>query len=106
MPYKTKEARRVAYNPAKRRLRYRASYHRLRNYGITATQFDALVAAQGGCCAICKEQPKRGLVVDHSHTEKHVRGLLCDTCNRGLGWLEKHDWVNLALRYLGETSCR
>jgi hypothetical protein len=53
-------------------------------YGIGLAEFRALVAAQGGRCAIC---PSEGpLCVDHDHDPPYaIRGLLCQKCNRGLG---------------------
>lgn len=58
----------------------------LRNrYGLTAKQFDDMVQAQGGRCAICRAEPDGRLHVDHCHDTKVVRGLLCGFCNRMLG---------------------
>lgn len=56
----------------------------VRKYGITAEDYEAMVAAQRGRCPVCKEQPDR-LVVDHCHRTGKVRALLCDRCNRLLG---------------------
>lgn len=54
----------------------------LRLYGITAEDYDALLAHQGGRCAICWKPPGRiRLAVDHCHRAKKVRGLLCAYCN-------------------------
>ena len=63
------------------------------SYGITANQFDAIVAQQQARCPICQQQmggPKRGPlhpVVDHCHETGRVRGVLCNNCNRGMGLL-------------------
>jgi hypothetical protein len=52
-----------------------------------------MVKSQGSLCAIC-ELPPRGkgretkLHVDHDHTTKAVRGLLCFRCNLHLAWME------------------
>jgi len=62
------------------------------NYGITLEQYEELERVQGGCCAICgrKEpllrdgKPARWHV-DHDHVRKMVRGLLCSSCNNGIG---------------------
>lgn len=52
-------------------------------YGMTLEQWDDMVMAQEGRCAIC-ELPAE-LVVDHCHNSTKVRALLCGTCNSGLG---------------------
>ena len=41
-----------------------------------------------------KYRSKR-LCIDHDHTTNHFRGLLCQACNRQLGWYEKYkDIIN------------
>lgn len=61
-----------------------------RNYGLEYDDFMALVEAQNGTCAICKQRPKEDSIgrmwqVDHDHVTGKVRGLLCKHCNWGLG---------------------
>jgi hypothetical protein len=59
-------------------------------YGITLEEYDRLLEAQGGICAICGTQPgKRRLCVDHNHSTGLVRGLLCFRCNYGLPWFRE-----------------
>jgi len=74
----------------------------LKRYGITVAEYDALLQKQGGVCAICRKHSKRRLCVDHCHRTGMVRGLLCVSCNLGLGSL-KEDQASLvaALAYLG-----
>jgi hypothetical protein len=64
----------------------RDGYYR-RTFGITADDFDAMLAAQGGCCAICGQRPEReaSLHVDHDHLTGRIRGIVCLNCNQGLG---------------------
>ena len=59
-------------------------------YGLTPEQYDAMVEAQTGLCAVCGQGPGVGctktyLAVDHDHHTGKVRGLLCDPCNRAIG---------------------
>ena len=60
-----------------------------RTYGLEPGQYEAMLASQGGRCAICGNRPvKRRLAVDHDHITNRVRGLLCMRCNRALGMWE------------------
>jgi hypothetical protein len=63
-------------------------YYR-RTYGISADEADAILAAQGGGCAICGRVPERlaSLHLDHDHGTGAIRGFLCIDCNQGLGKL-------------------
>lgn len=66
-----------------------------RRYGIGVEDYNRMIEAQNGLCAVCK-QPERlvrhgrpsPLMVDHNHLTGRVRGLLCARCNLGLAWLE------------------
>lgn len=58
------------------------------NFGISRDQYAALLAAQGGTCAICGQPPEPGerrFHVDHDHETGAVRGILCGWCNTSLG---------------------
>lgn len=71
-------------------------------YGLTAAQFEALLGAQNHVCPLCGV----GLSlltchVDHDHLTKKVRGLLCHTCNCGIGFLRDSARIAAAaVRYL------
>jgi hypothetical protein len=77
----------------KRELRLAAAGRRVQvTYSLTPEQYDALYAAQGGRCAICrrgKGTARKRLAVDHDHAccvgptscGKCVRGLVCGPCN-------------------------
>lgn len=59
-----------------------------RKFGMSLEQAEALLASQGGRCAICRCEPaehERFLAVDHDHATGRVRGYLCGPCNMGLG---------------------
>jgi hypothetical protein len=59
---------------------------RKRKYGITEEQFHSMLEAQDNACAICRRAITTfNLHVDHCHGTGRVRGLLCKTCNHGLG---------------------
>lgn len=69
-----------------------------KKYGLTLEAFDAMVAAQKGRCAICREEPQGGkpLHIDHCHASGRVRSLLCSRCNTAIGLLR--DDPEIALR--------
>ncbi len=74
-------------------------------YGLTVEQYDAMLMEQNYVCAICNKSEKsstRGvLFIDHDHKTGKVRGLLCDTCNRGLGYFyDNTSFLRNAIEYL------
>lgn len=81
-------------------------------YDISAEDYLAMAMRQNGACAICGRRPDRDatggkirrgkcLCVDHCHATDKVRGLLCDTCNSGLGMFkDSADLLRLAAAYL------
>jgi hypothetical protein len=75
-----------------------------KKYGVSPDDCEKMVRSQKGLCAICKEKPagKRNyLQIDHNHVTGNVRGMLCNSCNTGLGLLK--DNVKLlknAIKYL------
>ena len=74
-------------------------------YGITLEDYDEMLNQQNGCCAICGSNdpggPGKRFVVDHNHQTKEVRGLLCNSCNRALGYFQDSPSIlSKALNYL------
>lgn len=61
-------------------------------YGISAAEKDLMVLECGGMCRIClgEFKDRRDTHLDHDHVTGKIRGLLCGSCNRKLGWYEKH----------------
>ena len=83
----------------------RAWHYNLRRYGLDEYDYEAMLKRQGGACAICgTADPGAGrehFSVDHDHRTGRVRGLLCNSCNKGLGSLgDTADAVARALAYL------
>lgn len=79
------------YYTAHREEKWRYDHNRhLKRFGITAEDYASMLDAQGGCCALCPATAadERGhrLHVDHDHATGAVRGLLCGSCNRGIGY--------------------
>ncbi len=76
--------------------------HLMRKFGITIEQYEAMLDAQGGACAICGHPPANiSLHVDHDHSTGQIRALLCFPCNNALADLQEDpDVVRKALGYL------
>jgi hypothetical protein len=80
----------------------------LRKYGLTTEQYESMLAAQDGRCAICRQPETRTvhgvvsrLAVDHDHRTARVRGLVCHLCNRAIGLLQDDpDLLRAAAEYL------
>lgn len=80
------------------------------NWRQAAENYKTLRANQNGVCAICSRPERRqhavtgttwDLAIDHCHETGLVRGLLCNSCNRGLGLLgDKIDTLEKVLLYL------
>lgn len=63
----------------------------MKMFGIGLEEYNAMFAAQGGCCAICQRHQsefKRALATDHDHASGKVRSLLCSPCNSALGHMQ------------------
>ena len=90
--------------PAKRRIA-RWKWHIRRTLGATAEQYEDMFTAQGGKCAICATTEPGGnrsrFSIDHCHDTGKIRGLLCVSCNSGLGYFKDNvDRLNAAASYL------
>lgn len=73
----------------KQRYQEKRSWVLLRKYGLTPEDYQRMLAAQGGACAICNATEPGGrytmMHVDHCHAGGQIRGLLCNACNHLLG---------------------
>lgn len=99
-------------------LAQRRDRHREARYGLSPADFDALLAQQGGRCAICLtgDPGQRGWQVDHDHAccpttarscGRCVRGILCFLCNSALGKFgDDPDRLRRAIAYLERVVTR
>jgi 5-methylcytosine-specific restriction endonuclease McrA len=82
----------------------------LKKYGMSEADYQRMLLAQNGKCAICGSTESGTsattcLAVDHCHKTGAVRGLLCGPCNKGIGHLK--DDISLlyaAITYLGRAG--
>jgi hypothetical protein len=70
--------------------------HLKRTFGLTLAEYEAILEAQGGGCAICGEVPDEGKSFHVDHLSDRVRGILCVRCNNALGQMKEQ--VELLLR--------
>jgi len=92
-----------------------------RKYGLSLEGYEAMLLGQGGVCAneACKATEPGGIGsfhVDHAHVpgfdklspelkRTYVRGLLCNSCNLGLGYFrDSAPLLAGAIRYLEQRT--
>lgn len=75
-------------SPEEKRIKYLKG--KKSRYGLSVEEYQRILDSQNGRCAICKNPPseKRELDIDHDHNTGKVRGLLCQSCNIGIGFLK------------------
>lgn len=93
---------------------YRRSLNLRSKYHLSSADYDKLSAAQSGHCAICCEPPRgieknglssKFLCVDHDARTGAIRGLLCRSCNSGLGqFRDVPRFLRRAADYLERSS--
>jgi Recombination endonuclease VII len=88
-----------------------------RRHGLGRSGVDALLAQQGGSCAICgvpyEDKPGSRLAIDHDHRHHPgpigcpvcIRGLLCNRCNNLLRLAhDRADLLMAAVTYLDDHA--
>jgi hypothetical protein len=70
----------------------RRDYDLRSKFGIGLVEKARMVVEQEGRCLICGKEflDSRRTHIDHCHKTGKVRGILCNTCNTKLGWLETY----------------
>lgn len=73
-----------------------------KKYGLTIHEYQDILDAQGGGCAICAKSFRvTRMHVDHDHKTGIIRGILCGRCNMGLGQFgDSLDRLKDAVEYL------
>jgi len=83
-------------------------YNMKKKYGITEEDYDKMYNEQKGSCRICgvhSSHLTERLSVDHCHTTKKVRGLLCRHCNLMLGNAsDRIEILENGIKYLQEIK--
>lgn len=101
---------------------------RLKKYGLTEAAFDAMLAAQGRRCPICRAEIRRpykagawrgeapgarvvvtgdSIAIDYDHTSAIVRGLLCSRCKSAIGLMhDDAERMRRAAEYIERTQGR
>ena len=100
-------------NPEHVKNAYRYSIKK--HYNLSEEDYTNLFTSQEGLCLICTAvlynpfDRKEGLrpQVDHCHRTNKVRGLLCQTCNTGLGSFKDNEELLLkGAEYLAKSRIR
>ena len=84
------------------------------NFNMTLEEYNQMLLNQNNLCAICrmrfnleqnrKEMEKKACV-DHNHQTGKIRGLICNSCNTGLGRFKDNiDLLREAIKYLEEKD--
>lgn len=80
-----------------------ASKSLVRKYGITLKQKIEMLTLQNNCCAMCgdKIMAVSKACVDHCHSSRTLREILCNHCNLAIGHLKDSiERFNLGILYL------
>ena len=94
--FKTQEGRNAYLREYRRLTPHLEKARALRDsFGISLERYQEMLEEQDHKCAICgtsdagtrKGKPKM-LAVDHCHDSGKIRGLLCESCNQGIGKLK------------------
>jgi len=81
---------------------------------LSVEQYNQIFLKQSGKCAICSilfEETHLKPVEDHNHKTGKVRGILCQTCNMHLGFVEngskrKFKYMKESIEYLKSRSTK
>lgn len=85
--------------------------HKLKTFfKITEEIYNEMLLQQNECCAICEKhqsQFNKLLSIDHNHKTSKIRGLLCTSCNHGIGLLKENiDLIYSCINYLNKKPIK
>lgn len=68
-------------------------YDLFKSYKISLEEYEKMLDQQNNSCKICnvhidtlQSKRKKNFCVDHCHNTGKIRGLLCDSCNKAIGF--------------------
>lgn len=80
--------------------------NKLKKYHLTLEDYNTFLLIQDNKCKICLisfNDVIKGANIDHCHTTGKVRGLLCHSCNKGLGFFKDNtELLKIAIEYLNK----
>ena len=75
-----------------------------RLYGLSKEEYNLMLLEQDNKCAICRKKLVKPNV-DHCHETNKVRGILCSSCNVGLGLLgDSIEGLEKVIKYLNNQK--
>jgi hypothetical protein len=97
---------RLRHDPKEWSEKNRASHIKVK-YGLTIDDYNAILSAQGGVCAICKRADwnRKGPQIDHDHQTKRVRGILCASCNTAIGFIKENPIIAWGMAEYLKKKC-
>lgn len=93
---------------------YQKDYKLKVNYNLTREEVISMFDNQNGKCKICDKDlilfksnyVGKHACIDHNHDTGKIRGILCDKCNRGLGFFnDNKELLKRASEYLDMEYC-
>lgn len=74
---------------------------RWKKFGVTLAEFNQMFLVQESKCAVCHTAAAKKWNLDHDHVTGRARGILCTTCNLGIGQMrDSADLCRAAAAYL------
>lgn len=104
-----REKNRERYNEtARKHNRMHYPDYRLRRYNLTVEKHTLMLVGQNDACSLCGNgrTEKRPLAIDHHHTDKYVRELLCYGCNRFMSIVDDNDKLLKFIAYRDKHAAK